>query len=766
MLFLKPPFHIIKGVTVFVDHERDDVFHCAPAMPKLTTVFDPVVGQHIPQLQLLKYRGAAGAGGFLNFSVDLAIEPERLDEVRSELKRMHQLRDNPIMSPISFEDGEVKLIILGAASDDAPADDADADADAAEKRFVVKLDHHSKPALYGDNNAIFSVELDADGVQLIEASMRGEMMPMGVIYSLHFFALRPAFRIKVSADWDRVQTHFEESFSATVLFSSVEIGTVVDKLIEDRAINIEVDTFLPEGEEDASWIGRREDAINDFKDMVTQAFFEPSVDPMKPEEAGWGDETKAASQVGLLIATGGWAGAASFSYKKFDMTRIDRKTINMTMNERITVRKSIYPQAHMQGLFRLLRDANGTVDMSRFVTEVDLDSDWFKRRTATAHALVDFDADEVESLNVSLNYGSRVETMRLTKGAPSTTKSWNSILENGVMRRPVAYDYTVSFRGVDAAERPARIDSPRRATVRDEFEVAPQNEKLYFIDDIVVGAANFPWDRYPSVGVQLRYRDPDNGIDLNDSFLLTSKDPEFTWKRFRMNVDLDSYEIRKEYHAADNRDRVEDWTTLDQELLTIRNPVPKSRSVTVVPAVPWDLVSMVFVELSYQDIANDLFETKSLFFMNSDTDRIPKSFVVNLKDENKRFIRYSAKILMTDNRQIDIPLSDTQESTIFIRLDMKAHRVIQVLSPDDNFAAKGVARVQADLAFEDPDFGMSVRNSFTFDGPGQSGFFEYDYARSEVSTYQLTVTEFLTNGMSRQRPTGQSVESPLRLRLT
>lgn len=774
MLFLKPPYHVVLGVAVFGDHERTPekerelgpaIFHFAPAMPKLGTAFDPVTNAHIPRLQLLKFRGEAGTGGFLNFTVDLGIDDARLDEVRRELKSTFGLRDAPIMSPILFEDGYVRLMMLGAATPEPGAPPPD-DEDETPKRFVVRIDHHSKPALYGANDAIFSVALDEEGVQLVEASLTGEILGVGVIYALDFLALRPAFQVKVTADWDRVQTHFEERFSANVLFSSVEIAEVVDKLVEDRVVVIEVDGFLPEGEDDAGWVGHREEALDDFKDMVTKTFFTPSVAPLQPEKGGWTDEIQAASQVGLLLATGGWGGAASFGYRKIDMTRIDRKSINLTMNERVTVRRSIYPQAHLSGLFRLLRDAQGAVDLSRFVTEVTLDDDWFRRREVTAHALIDFDADQVEALNVSLDYGGRVETVRLTKDAPSAGRSWASVVENGAMRRAVDYGYSVDFRGVDASERPARLQSPRRGTERDAFEVAPQNERLYFVDAIQIGAAGFPWDRYPSVEVQLRYADPDNGIDLDDSFLLTRDKPEIVWRRFRIDPERDSYRIRRVFHAADDRDRTIDWTEVDQERLTIRNPVPRSRTVQVVPAVNWTLVSMVFVEMTYQDQANGVFKSESLFFMNTDKDRVPKSFAVDLVDETKRFVRYSAQILLSDNRQITIPPSDTQESVVFVKPDMVGHRVVEVLAPDEDFAARQVMRFEAELAFDDVDRGLHFADRFSFDAAGQSRFFEYDYADAARSGYRLTTTEILANGMSRRRELGLTVENPLRLRLT
>src|SRR5690606_19765250 len=214
------------------------------------------------------------------------------------------------------------------------------------------------PALYGDNQAVFSVELDEEGVQLIEASLaESELMPIGVVYSLDFFALRPAFSVKVNADWNRVQTHLQESFSVGLLFSSVEIDEVVDELIEDQVVTIEVDSFLPEDEDAGSWIGRRDQAINDFKDMVLESFFKPSLEPIKEEKDGWDKFVDSAERLSLLAATGGWGGAAKFSYVQQDLTRIDQKRLNLVMNERVTVKRSIYPQATLKGLGRILADS-------------------------------------------------------------------------------------------------------------------------------------------------------------------------------------------------------------------------------------------------------------------------------------------------------------------------------------------------------------------------------------------------------------------------
>ena len=87
---------------------------------------------------------------------------------------------------------------------------------------------------------------------LVEESFDGVLMPIGVVFDLEFLALRPAFNVRVHADWDRVQPHFEERAEARLLFLSAEVDTIVDKLVEDQVIVIEVDNFVPEGEEAAA----------------------------------------------------------------------------------------------------------------------------------------------------------------------------------------------------------------------------------------------------------------------------------------------------------------------------------------------------------------------------------------------------------------------------------------------------------------------------------------------------------------------------------
>jgi hypothetical protein len=432
---------------------------------------------------------------------------------------------------------------------------------------------------------------------------------------------------------------------------------------------------------------------------------------------------------------------------KKDFTRIDQKRMNLTMNERVTVKRSIYPQATLKGLARLLRDAQGNVDINRFVQSVTLDDDWFAKRKVKAHSLVDFDNDQVEAVNLTLTYDGRPRTIRLTKAEPAGEQQWNSVVAGGAMVRPVDYEYSVSFRGVDTADRPGIIASAKRTTVGDEFDVSPRGEGLYYIDNIQVGAGLLPWDRYPQVAVDVRYQDPAHGIRLADTFLLSKDRPEATWKRFRLDPEANRYDFRVTFLSPDHRDVLADWTTTDQERLIIRDPQPLRRVVQVAPAVDWRLVSMIFVELRYLDEENGVDEQQTLAFFDTPQDRGPKSFSINLVDGSRRLVSYAPTFVLKDNRTITVPPSMTGGSVIVLRTDMAGHRIVTVAAPNVKFPEAGIRRIEAALAYSDPDAGLAFNDRLMFADARDVGAFEFDYVSALHKSYSCNATLVFENGL-------------------
>ena len=757
MIYLNPPFPMINGVSLMPDHQDPNFFYYLPLAPRLTELNDATTGQQVPQLQLLKFRGSAGDGGFLNFDCNVGIDSKVLDDVADELRSSLHLKQTPRLGPLPVVDGTVRLLLLGASTPEAPppgskpsasggsgsssGSAAAAAAAAAGPKFVTRIDQSAHPALYGDNQATFSVSLDAAGVSVLEQALKGEMAPMGVVYSLDYLALRPAYKVTLHIDWDRVQKSLDEQFGANFIFFSSQIDTAVDKLVESRVIQMDVDTFVPEGDDDTSVISSRDRAVQEVRDMITNAFFQPSLDPTKTQPDGWDKATQFMESASRMAATGGLGGA--FSYKKTDYTRIDKKMLDVTMNERTTVKRSIYPQGHLAGLFQVLRDQH--MDINQFVVPVNLDDPWFQRRSVNVISRANFDDDSVISLNVQMKYGDDGRSVLLDPTHLTSKVDWASNLAGSAIQRDVNYQYTVSFKNIDGTQRPPSIDSPQLVTQADNLEIDPR--RLYSMVHVPITAVNFPWQKYSVVEVQTRYNDPANNLHEQQTFLLSSDKGSQDWRIFILNPQLTGFDYKLIYRGVDGHDLEKDWVTTDQQEIILHDPFPNKRKVDVVAAVSWDTVQNVFVDLSYEDPANGVSVENSLTF--SKTAPAPQSFTAELRDPNQRRVAYDTTILFNNGKMVQIPRSYTQDNRIFVRSDMHGHKIVTIRPQDADFAGLQIKQVLVNLKYEDLGNGLSYNGQNTFTKPGDTASFEFDYVDPNLSRYSYQASVQLTNGMSR-----------------
>jgi hypothetical protein len=751
MLYLEAPLHIIEGVSVFRDHGDPLQWYYLPIRPRLVTLPADGGRTRIPQLQLIKFRGSLGGGGFLNFDVDLGIEPALLEEVGTEIKKRERLNRVPRLAPVPLVDGTVKLMLFDRDSS-VPAAPAAADAPAG-AGFVLAAMHNAKPALYGDNQAAFSVQLSERGVTILEKALQGEMSPIGIVYSLDFLALRPAYNIRISADWNRVQKHFEEHHRASIgLLYQSQIDDIVDELVEAQAIVIEVDTFVPEGDEAADILGRRDDALNDLRDMVTEKFFEPSLEPM-PRMDGSAQDLHTASRVIKMIATGGTE--PLFGYSQMKAERTDKKRIDVDMRERSTVKRSIFPQGHLSGLLRTLQQDGLTLD--NFIVEVDTDDPWFQRRQLEVIGRVDFNLDKVVSVAVRLTYNGESKDAVLTPTNLASQLEWASLLANGRMVREVKYSYAVTFQGVDGHERPLRLTAPERSVDSDKLEILPR--ELYSIAQIPVDALNFPWERYSHVQVQLAYADAANGIRQEDELMLTKENAAQVWPMFLRDPAKAGFRYRVIYRAVDNNDVEGTWVETNDERVVVRDPYPTQLEVAVVPVLDWTRFQRAFVDLRYEDEPNDVFKEAGLEF--SKDAHVTQLFRVPLRNPKQRRIAYQVTVIAADGSVLEVPSSDTRERRILIRGDMRGHRIIEVLSSGDPWAPQKVAEIKVHLRYVDSANGLNFADVLSLRAPNETAYFEYDFADAGPSGFEYQIERRFNNGLSRTSDWQHSNESRL-----
>ena len=758
MLLLDARSRTINGISVFPDHADPEQWYYMPTAPHLTTLRDSALGLDIPQFMLLGFRGDAGNGGFLNFDCNVGATQAQIDDLAREIANAENLRNSPRIAPIPLESGTVRLMMLGKDSAN-PATAADP---AAGPQFVMKIDHAANPSLYGDNQAAFSVRLDQDGFTVMQQVLDGEILPIAVVYSLDFLGLRPAYNIRLKVDWDRVQKHMDESFSASFLVFSTEIGKAVDELVDKRAIVLEADTFVAEGDDTKGIIDRRDAALAQVRAMITDAFFTVSLPPWTPEKKP--DWERALDAVGRFAAgqasqaAGGPAAGLmpTFGYKRMDYKRMDKKALNVNFSERVAVRKHIHPQGHLQSLFKTLRD--GRVPMDHFVKQISLDNEWFKKRKLRVTARNDLAADDIASINVRAAYGDKPQNALLTSAALETKFEWFSQIDAGKPLRDVTMEYEVTFKNVDATKRPARLKSAPWTVDVDNVEIVPRD--LYSLVTVPVLAENFPWERYSSVEVQLRYTDAAHDIAQHDTLRLTKEAPSASWKMLVLDPDKTMFEVKKVYRAVDNRDVEQGWQSTDETQITVRNPFPTRRVVQVVPSVDWGQVQEAFVDLRYEDPANNVLVEESMSFTEGASS---KAFAVDLRNPALKSVFYRISLQYKDSRFVELPESMTNASRIPVRADTKGHRIVTVRPPND-FAQRHLRKATVSLRFEDFAGGLSFADELVFENGQSAGEFEYDYLDPSRMRFEYSVRWLFENGLSKVTDWTASAATDLTLR--
>ncbi len=273
MLQLDSSAMTIEGVTVFKDHADQRQFWYLPIPVALAR--RPVDGR--AAFSFLKYKRLPGAasrgGGFLTFEVALRLDR---DLERRILERLSSIsRGSPRLSPVPFDEGTVQCIALNVQGAGGTTAMANPNAPQGSFRAVETILGAAKPSLQGDNSAAFSLELSAEGTTILEKAFQERATPIGVIYDLKYTGLRPAFNVKITADFKQIFSHFSSSTDSQRGFVRAGIDLGFERLVRNGAIKIESLDFTNTPENEA----RIKDALDFFKAQVLATWFTPVLAP-------------------------------------------------------------------------------------------------------------------------------------------------------------------------------------------------------------------------------------------------------------------------------------------------------------------------------------------------------------------------------------------------------------------------------------------------------------------------------------------------------
>jgi hypothetical protein len=653
MLYLDAPIGPIRGLMIYRDHADKSLFYYVPERPRLA------LNDGIPEFVFLKYRrditdNAAFdeetkqslGGGFLAFTVDLGVTDEQLEEIKGDLSRFSEGGEVKL-TPIAFRKGSVRLSIT---KDTADAEGAPADQPRGVS-FFEDIFGTTTPSLFGFNRATFGVILSQEGATLIEAGLKSGISPIGVLYELEFLGLRPAFNVRISANYHRVYKELDLQFGArgTVQAVSigVDIGAAFQRLRDQGIIKVEVVNFT----DDADLRRQADDAFNWFKGQLMQDFFRssmpapaltqqsnnggllgqltnllgaltttqtgpatpqrgqpatgaPNADPPPAEPSSNMTSTSDANTAlaGAGAGGGGAGGIApfqiAFSLKYIDQVEDKERIFEYSMQA--AEKRTAAPQ----GMFSTIVQG---LDLRKAIIEVSLDDEFFKRLVSTVSVGGDLAKAGVSTLAVNLEYPGTLKPNQQPEHVdgfifkpdqldPQTFTTWL----NAKKDRSYRYQMDIHF-SPDSPflGKEAHITTDWLVTRDRQLTLDPLDYVALHDIEITLGKINA--DQISQVQVEMMYKDPTNGFEPQRTFMLKPTDSGVHWRLRLSNPELLAYHYRLTYFMADGTRYITDWASSEDPGLVINDPFQGMLNIRLTPLLDPNQIVEAVVNLNYQE---------------------------------------------------------------------------------------------------------------------------------------------------------------------
>ena len=250
------------------------------------------------------------------------------------------------------------------------------------------------PSLYGDNRAIFSAMLSRKATKLLYGAFEG-FMPAGVVYNLDFVGMQTAYRVNVKADWEQAYHFMQEHFGLDLIFVTVDLDNIVERLEEAKIITIEASLEL-EGEEAAVVEEEFNQVRKDLTEMVLEKFFEPAPNPNEatPDDQTVSTVLGTARQIRNIINL--WP-SAGYSRREVSIEELRSIQVDYTVNKAVS--RKIAPQAHIS-LF--LEDFG--LKKEDIVTVVDGNDALWRTTNFDLMVNADFAGDAIHSVALDVQY--------------------------------------------------------------------------------------------------------------------------------------------------------------------------------------------------------------------------------------------------------------------------------------------------------------------------------------------------------------------------
>ena len=723
-----------QTIQFFADFSDPELFFYLPNFPHVAKMLDGT-----PAIRLLVYRenldevpdGSADATAFLSLDVDLSYEPDLLKSAANKLQTLGNLRNTPRIVPITFTKGSVRLLLLDAAT---PEDDAGRPATERPSQFVTRMADRVPPSLYGDNRAIFQASLSKKGAAALAASLDG-VTPIGVIYSLTFAGLQPAFNVKATVDWKKIYDHFSERHHASFIFAEIDIQKSIDKLVEDKVIQIE-ETVEGVGAE--AMDAERETAMTAIRQMVFEKFFEATFKPVDP--AGGGTLNELVDGF-TQVARNGLTLGLGYSYSRKEVKVEELRTLEIDWTARKAAERTIYPQAHIASM--LHRSPLTKDQLVKFVPQEDI----WKVLPFEIIAAAAWEEDGIAGITVDVEYDDP------TAAAPHSLSVFLDKDHSRVVKRDwmdrigdnrFRYRYEVVFKDGGVPGPHQKANSGRNWIEQTGTILVINPRDLYEAVDLEVAAVpEFPFNRWPAVQAIVRYRADDGSFEHYEDGVLRLDNKKIASK-FRIDKGVPGRrEVQLTFIGAQG-DRIDQpWAPMPQDQFVVTDPRPKTLRVNAVVSGDRKNIANLLVDLEYSDEDNGVFESGQFIFDSETVDK-PATWVVNLEDVTKRRYRYRMTLVTKAGDFLQTGWISTDSPTLAV-----GEMYVRLLSVDIVTGAlePPVSAVEVALSYDDDTGNVHDAKTFTL-GPKSRSHWEVKLQDASNRSYKMTTRWIRNDGFN------------------
>ncbi len=708
MLYLNPPYHVIEGHTLLPDHADPSLYYAIPPAPRLSLKSDGV-----PEFSLLQFLGGTAPqrleGALLTLGLELSVAADALPRLAAKLEAKQSGLQQVRVVPALFDDGVVELVALGAASavtTGGGATDTGGGPSAARPTqgpFSVQFLGSGRPSLDATNRVTFQLMLDAAAAELLEQALDTPDVPIIAVYRMGLVGLRPSFEIDVKADWHKLYRSLQNKLKVNAYYVSADVDVKLDEALEESGIRIDSKVFGAGAGAQAA----AERARKQLVDWVFNRLFEPLLDPAAATANAVGrviDDT--ISSLARAVLPG-----VSYKLRLVDENQL--RTLSARMAESVAERREVVPQGTLGGVlqrFRVQRD--GSPDpawaeaRAKLVQKVNLDG--FPRIEVAVAVEDRFASDGVSLVEVELSRvnaaGARTHSHAFAFRSAAEREAFAVNLLGEAdprLQAPYEYRYTVHFDPASPFGAHPPVSGAWQSGRTAELFVEPRSAQTYSVRRVQLALTpTFSFSQFGAVTVELRSGEGTAVQSIR--LVLAEQRRQEQWSYRSFGPGVAPYRYRVTYHRPADRggDIQTQWAEATEEWLSIPDPLPRKRSLSIVASLPWAELLAAFVQLRYADPVHDVHYDEHIDLAQH-SPLLRRD--IPIAEGGPLGLSYRLTLLMQDGGLMEGSWRETEDDRIVLDRRSVAQRVLRVRAIGGTLRDNRLAEVRVRLQAREPE---------------------------------------------------------------